>query len=39
MRRKIVITLLALGVFAGYGTGIARLVHAHHGTCAGWHHE
>ncbi len=29
MRRRIVLGLLTLGVLAGYGSGIARLVHAH----------
>jgi hypothetical protein len=29
MRRKIVIALLAFGTFAGYGSGIAHLVHGH----------
>jgi hypothetical protein len=42
MRRRIVITLLALGTVVGYGSGIAHAVHAHHmhqAQCAGWHSE
>jgi hypothetical protein len=42
MRRKIVIGLLALGTFVGYGSGIAHAVHAHHahqGPCSGWHSD
>jgi hypothetical protein len=31
MRRRIVIALLALGTVAGYGSGIAHVVH--HGHC------
>ena len=41
MRRKIVIALLAVGTFLGYGSGIAHAVrarHAHGAQCAGWHH-
>jgi hypothetical protein len=42
MRRRIVIALLALGTFVGYGSGIAHAVHMHRahggGECAGWHH-
>jgi hypothetical protein len=41
MRRKILIALLALGTFVGYGSAIGRAVHhhrMHHGECAGWHH-
>jgi hypothetical protein len=38
MRRKFVIVLLALGTVVGYGSGIARAVHAHGSQCAGWHH-
>lgn len=40
MRRRIVIALLAIGTFVGYGSGIASAVHnhrMHHGQCAGWH--
>jgi len=36
MRRKIVIALLALGTFVGYGSSIAQAVHHHHAACAGW---
>jgi len=37
MRRKIVIALLALGTFVGYGSSIAHAVHQHHSAaCAGW---
>jgi len=44
MRRRIVIALLGLGVFAGYGSAIASAVHHHrmhhgHAQCAGWHHD
>ena len=41
IRRRIVIALLALGTFVGYGSAIAGAVHHHrmHGhDCAGWHH-
>jgi hypothetical protein len=41
MRRRIVIALLGLGVFAGYGSAIAGAVHhhrMHHAACAHWHH-
>jgi len=31
MKRKIVIGLLALGTLAGFGSGIARIRHFHHG--------
>jgi hypothetical protein len=37
MRRSIVITLLALGTMAGYGSGVAHLVHRHHAHCAASH--
>ena len=36
MRRPILIALLSLGMIAGYGSGIAHIVHHH--ACAGWHH-
>lgn len=29
MRRRIVIALLTLGTVVGYGSGIARVLHAH----------
>jgi hypothetical protein len=43
MRRRILIALLALGTFAGYGSGIAHAIHhhTHHAgeSCPGWHHD
>lgn len=42
IRRRILIALLALGTFVGYGSAIARAVHDHHAyahECAGWHHD
>jgi len=42
IRRRILIALLALGTFVGYGSAIAHAVHdhrAHAHECAGWHHD
>jgi hypothetical protein len=39
MKRKIIMALLALGVVAGYGSGIAHAVHHHHEACTGWQHS
>jgi hypothetical protein len=39
MRRRLLIVLFSIGTVAGFGSGIAHLVHhaRHHG-CSGWHH-
>lgn len=43
MRRRIVIGLLALGTFVGYGSGVAHAVRMHRAMngqaspCSGWH--
>jgi len=42
IHRRILIALLALGTFVGYGSAIAHAVHhhrAHAHACAGWHHD
>jgi hypothetical protein len=37
MRRPILIALLSFGVLAGYGSGVAHVLHHHH--ACGWHHD
>jgi len=37
MRRRILIVLLSIGTVAGFGSGIAHVVHARHAyRCGGW---
>ncbi len=39
MRRRLLIVLFSIGTVAGFGSGIASLVHhARHHACGGWHH-
>jgi hypothetical protein len=37
MGRRIAIIVFALGTIVGYGSGIARIAHAHRAHCADWH--
>jgi hypothetical protein len=39
MRRSLLIVALAFGTLAGYGSGIARVLHHHHSACSAHHHE
>jgi hypothetical protein len=39
MRYRLTIFVLALGTVIGYGSGIARLVHAHSMHCTAAHHS
>jgi hypothetical protein len=38
MRRRLLIVLFSIGTVAGFGSGIAHVVHHARHHCGGWHH-